>query len=499
MTVPRRSAVRGHPRHEAGTPPTALVCHACGWRPDPDEPYPFRCARAGDGGDHVLVRRLEPLDVRFDHGDAAHPFVRHRELLHAYWRARAGGLPDAWFVETVVRLDRAVAGVAGTGFHPTPLLAEDLLSERLGFTGPGRVWSKDETRNVSGSHKARHLFGLALHLEVAEALKHTTREETNRRRLAIASCGNAALAAAVVARAADRPLDVFLPEDAHPRVVERLGELGARVTVCPRQRDGSGDPCMHRFRDAVRRGAVPFCVQGPENGLAIEGGHTLGWELAAQLDERGVRADRIVLQVGGGALAAAVAEGLREAVVLGALEAEPRLHTVQTEGCWPLRRAWNRLHEHAPALAGGGSGGPIPLGPAPYGSETYEVEEARALQHDASERERLARALDDARRTRARYMWPWESPPHSAAHGILDDETYDFVPVLEAHLRTRGYPLVVNEAQIAMGWSLGREGTSIRADASGTAGLAGLMALRSAGVVGSEEQVVVLFTGAERG
>jgi threonine synthase len=40
-----------------------------------------------------------------------------------------------------------------------------------------------------------------------------------RARWRFASCGNAALAAAVIARAAEWPLDVYIPRDADPTVV----------------------------------------------------------------------------------------------------------------------------------------------------------------------------------------------------------------------------------------------------------------------------------------
>ena len=81
---------------------------------------------------------------------------------------------------------------------------------------------KNETGNVSGSHKARHLMGLLIHLEVVERLGLAMRRGSEGQHLAIASCGNAALAAAVVARAAARPLEVFIPTTADPKVVARL-------------------------------------------------------------------------------------------------------------------------------------------------------------------------------------------------------------------------------------------------------------------------------------
>ena len=59
------------------------------------------------------------------------------------------------------------------------------------------VWVKDETGNVGGSHKGRHLAGALLHLRAAEALGLAG---ASRRPLAIASCGNAAIAAATLAQ-----------------------------------------------------------------------------------------------------------------------------------------------------------------------------------------------------------------------------------------------------------------------------------------------------------
>jgi hypothetical protein len=48
-------------------------------------------------------------------------------------------------------------------------------------------------------------------------------------------------------------------------------------------------------------------------------------------------------------------------------------------------------------------------------------------------------------------MWPWEHVGNSAADGILDDETYDWIPVVRALADGRGAPIVVTEAQIMEG------------------------------------------------
>ena len=188
-----------------------LVCAGCGAEPDPGEPFPFACRNAGrdDDVDHVLHRTLDTTRVRFPAGDPEpNPFIRYRQLLHAYHVAAAGGIGDDEFCALVRRLDARIAAVDGHGFAVTPFGRSDELSNRLGFSAEGGVWVKDETGNVSGSHKARHLFGVLVYLEVVERLGRTAR--TERPDLAIASCGNAALAAAVVAAAGERTLRVFV-------------------------------------------------------------------------------------------------------------------------------------------------------------------------------------------------------------------------------------------------------------------------------------------------
>jgi len=448
--------------------PSALVCAGCGASPEPDDPYPFRCpgAGAGDGADHVLRRMLDVSAVQFpttgeEQGDPT-PYIRYRRLFHSYHVACAGGIEDAEYCDLVARLDGQVAEVDGHGFRSTPFGRSAVLSERLGFAGDGGVWVKDETGNVSGSHKARHLFGLLVHLEVVERLGLT--DPDHRPHLAIASCGNAALAAAVVAAAGHRVLEVFVPVDADPVVVDRLKDLDARVTVCPREPGLPGDPTYHRLRRALTEGALPFTCQGNENGLAIESGFTLGYELAEAMTG-GPPLDHLVIQVGGGALASACIEALGEAVLLGSLARVPRYQAVQTMGAWPLPRAFERVAARLPAGAG--------------------LPEVRA-------------ALSYAATHRSEFMWPWEEEPRSIAHGILDDETYDWLAVVEGMLVSGGGPVVVSEDLLARANELAVDATHIDVDPTGSSGLAGLLALRDQGAIGDHERVGVLFTGVRR-
>ena len=103
-----------------------------------------------------------------------------------------------------------------------------------------------------------------------------------------------------------------------------------------------------------------------------------------------------------------------------------------------------------------------------------------------------------AARHRSEFMWPWEEEPVSVAHGILDDETYDWMAVVRGMLATGGYPVVVGEAMLRRANELGSVATRIEVDHTGTAGLAGLVELLDRGEVEPDERVAVLFTGARR-
>ena len=164
------------------------------------------------------------------------------------------------------------------------------------------------------------------------------------RDLAIASCGNAALAAAVVAAAGERRLRVFVPVDADPGIVERLADLGADVVVCPRPPGVAGDPTYVRLRQEIDAGALPFTCQGNENGLAIEGGETIGYEMVSDLvGQRAPPRPSSWSRSGAERWRAVACRPSPRRCELGALARGPRAHTVQTLGAHPLERAHRRV------------------------------------------------------------------------------------------------------------------------------------------------------------
>jgi threonine synthase len=305
--------------------------------------------------------------------------------------------------------------------------------------------------------------GVLLHLAVMEACGLL--DPAQRPDLAIASCGNAALAAAVLARACDRRLRVFVPPEADGGIAERLRDLEADVMVCLRERGAVGDPTYLRLRAELDLGALPFTVQGTENGLAVEGGQTLGYELVTGLADLPGGLDHLIVQVGGGALASSCIQALREAAELGALGRLPRVHTVQTSGAHPLERAYGRV---------------------------------RALLPDEPGPDAIRQAMARAAAHKSAFMQAWETRPASVATGILDDETYDWRAVVEGMLTTGGRPLVVSENSLVAANRLAVAQTGIQVDATGSAGLGGLIEMRRTGTIGDQDRVAVLFTGLER-
>jgi threonine synthase len=465
-----------------------LRCTGCAALVDPLDPVRggptagFRCPNAERAPriDHVLAWEPHTNGVtRWPTDPTINPFIRYRTLHHSYWLARARGITDQQYVDRVGRLDQAIAAVDGRGFTITPFDVSDSASDALGV----RVWAKDETGNVAGSHKGRHLMGLAIHLDVEKVPVS--------KRLAIASCGNAALAAATIAKAARRPVDVFVPSDAKPAVLARLEALGAGLNRMERTPDSPpGDPCVHGFHAALGRGALPFCVQGNENGLTIDGGSTIGHELVDQFSVVGLRPSRLVVHCGGGAFGSSLVRGLGHGVHLGVIQPMPPVHIVQADGAAPLRRAWAAVANRALAA--------LDEHDLRADGLTYDDHAMDALVAERLTRpdavDAVTQALQFAVANRSSHMWTWEEVPSSVAGGILDDETYDWFSLVGAMICTAGWPVVVDDATLLEANKI----SGSAADETGTAGLAGVVALRRAGQIADDEDVVCVYSGIRR-
>ena len=419
-------------------------CVRCGAEVPISTWMPFRCPNATEHDRHHALSIIDeptPIDMPADE----HPFVAADQ--HLAWAAcaEASGMDADRRRQLVLETDAAVRRIGGVGFHVTPFARSDVLSDELGFDAEGGIWVKDETGAVGGSQKSRFLFSILLHLLAAEDLGVLT----VRPPLAIASCGNAALAAATLAKAVDWPIDVYVPTWMGDGFGDLLDELGANVLRSERRGgDPPGDPAMMRFREAVAAGAIPFTVQGPENALCLDGGRTLGWEIADAVRRDGLEwLDGLFVQVGGGAFASATFTALA-----GSGLGVPTF-PVQTAGCAPLDRALQRAAER----------GIVDVG--------FHWDEL---------------------------MTVWDDPA-SLADGILDDETYDWVDIAHSLRIGGGSSVVAAESAVVAAHELAQH-AGFDASPTGTAGLAGVLHLleTESGTFDASSRLAVVMSGVTR-
>ena len=407
---------------------------------------------------------------------AASSFVQYVDRLDVARFVDAGTISRDALVGVIQRLDAAVAEIDGHGFELTPFEPQPRLREAVGLSNGIQLWVKDETGNVSGSHKARHLFGVAIRESVVPSGDEAW---------AIASCGNAALGASVVAAAVDHDLDVFVPTWANDAVVAQMVGLGARVVRTDREPGVVGDPAHHAMVAAVAAGATAFSCQGTETPAAIDGGRTIAYEmvdtLAAHDAPAAPRLDRLFVQVGGGALGTAVVTGLARTEI----DSFPIVHAVQPVGNHPLVRAWDTLVSEL-------------VGEAIEPTVSGRLRAAKELGafDDPAIRDALVRLSANP----SVYMRAWDDEPTSYASGILDDVTYDWMQLIESMLRTGGYPIVATEQALQEAHRVAHQHTDIPVCPTGAAGLGGLITLRASepDAIVDGERIALLFTGRMR-
>jgi threonine synthase len=464
----------------------------------------FGCPGSPAGGEHSLRRVLArgcptAEEVLAAWGRGGGSFERLHPLVSA--RRLAG---EAVYGPILERVSGQLLRHEGHAFAVTPLAEAPAMAEAIGRSG--RLWVKDETGNVTGSHKGRHLMGTLLYLEALQA----SDPARGRKALTIYSCGNAALSAAAVARAGGRELHAFVPADVDPIVTGLLAERGAVVEKVPRGVTGEGDPCYLAFQAAVsEKGWLPFACAGNDNWSNIEGGATLGWELALQLRERAETIDHVVIQVGGGALARAAAQAFEEAAALGIIPELPHIHVCQPEGGFPFVRAWLLALAEIARRSGRSFDLNYHSGADPVVQLQRALEFTRARSDQVRELVAFANrsfdspvvqsVLNHMAGNAGHFMWPWDgAEPHSLAHGILDDVTYDWYHLLGAVLRTGGWAEIVDEGTIGRAHGLAQRHTGIRVCPTGAAGLAGLIQLTDTGVIDRGDSAALFFTGLDR-
>jgi threonine synthase len=293
---------------------SGVSCYACSAPHDPHELLSV-CTRCG-------------LPLRVDYDVAA---VR---LTLEDVRTRT---PTLWRYRELLPLEPGDETSLGEGFTPLVPLDE-------------RVWIKDESRNPTGSFKAR---GMALAVSMAKHL--------GARALSAPSAGNAAGALAAYGARARLPVTVAMPEDTPKPFFDECELYGATIHRVPGTIADAGKFLReHGPRDA-------FDVSTLREPYRIEGKKTMAYELVEQMG--GNVPDVVLYPTGGGTGLIGMWKAFDEMAALGwiARDRRPLLVSVQAAGCAPVVRAFDAGSERTepwvnPQTQAYGLRVPAPLG-----------------------------------------------------------------------------------------------------------------------------------------
>ncbi|MHA1861107.1 MAG: threonine synthase, partial [Candidatus Ranarchaeia archaeon] len=313
--------------------------------------------------------------------------------------------------------------IISLGEGGTPFIKATRLADHIGIKD---LYTKDETRNPSGSFKDRPMT-----VGVSKAVEHGAKV------LATASSGNAAAGMATYGAKAGIPCYTFVPDFAPAGKIAQLQLLGAKVV---RLAGFEGeDPTAKLLRLTVDKyGWTPCPSFGYFNPYQTEGPKTIGYELAEHFGWSSP--DWVIVQVGGAGLLTGVYRGFKEFYEMGWIDRMPRIAVVQSDGCAPLVRAWQR-GEKFPNIT------------------------------------------------------PWEKVD-TVAEGLEDPFPWDADVGLEAIKETDGIALVVSNAEILEAQRLLAKYEGLFGEPSGTTGLAALIKLLEEGTIDKTESVVHILSGA---
>jgi len=206
------------------------------------------------------------------------------------------------------------------GEGATPLLEVSAGDDLAGLA----LLVKDEGQNPTGSFKDRGL---------SAAVTRATLDGATR--FVIPSAGNAGAALAAYAAAAGVEAQLFIPTDTPEGVARRCMHYGAKIERV----DGLIDECDRLAGEfAARTGA--FNVSTLKEPYRIEGKKTMMLEIIEQLGGRPPEA--IVYPTGGGTGLIGSWKTLQELATLGMIDGSTRLYSVQSAGCAPIVRAFER-------------------------------------------------------------------------------------------------------------------------------------------------------------
>lgn len=284
-----------------------LECGMCGDRLEADRLW------------NLCPKCKRPLLARYDLA-AAREAIDLRSL-----SARASNL---WRFQEVLPVRNSAHRVTlGEGF--TPLFRARRLGEKLDFEG---LYVKDEGCNPTTSFKAR---GMATAVSRAKELGVAE--------LSVPSAGNAAGAMSAYAAKAGLAAYVYMPSDVPAAFVAECKALGAEVTLI----DGLITDCGKAAVEESKRYGR-FDLSTLKEPYRLEGKKTMGYEIAEQFHWE--LPDVLIYPTGGGTGLVGMWKAFDEMEQLGWIgHKRPRMVTVQSSGCAPIVRAFDRKAEAAEA------------------------------------------------------------------------------------------------------------------------------------------------------
>jgi threonine synthase len=211
--------------------------------------------------------------------------------------------------------------ITSLGEGDTPLLQMSRLGNDLGLS---RLYIKDESRNPTGTFKAR---GLSAAISKARELGIS--------KFIIPTAGNAGGALAAYSARANTQACIIMPMDTPPANLTECLIAGAEVI----QIDGLiSDAARLVGQKALDEGW--FDLSTFKEPYRVEGKKVMGYELAENFAWR--LPDVIVYPTGGGTGLVGMWKAFDELETLGWLEgsSRPRLVSVQADGCAPVVRAF---------------------------------------------------------------------------------------------------------------------------------------------------------------
>jgi threonine synthase len=246
-----------------------------------------------------------------------------------------------------------------------------------------------------------------------------------------ASTGNAAAALSGMSASVGLPNVIFVPATAPEAKVAQLLAYGSTVALVNGTYGDAFDLCMAA---AARFGW--YNRNTGYNPFMTEGKKTAGLEI---LEVLGWRApDAIFVSVGDGSIIGGVHKAVKDALALGWIERAPRIYGIQSAG-------------------------------SDYLVQAFEAGEDVLTKPPIS--------------------------AHTVADSISADLPRDRLKAMAAVTETEGAFLRVSDDEILAAIPLLARGSGVFAEPAGAAAHAGLIAARDRGLVGSDDDVVVLATG----